>query len=175
MSVIQAPLRVGVHIDSNHMAFGGPSTLILNTIIGLKKLGHEVVLNGTGDINWFISLTPIKKYLDTYGILPANSVAGPCIFNEVDHISKEHVALIQQTKRIKFIFAGQWFHDWITRGSLDFTNFKTMVWPGGVDTEYYSPGPLTKNYDYFIYFKNRNILELKAIQSFLFLSCINYP
>ena len=181
----KTPIRIGVWFDARHLAYGGPTAVLLGTILGFHQHAAEtgrpviILLNERGDLNWVMDRT--EDLAHTLQQVP-DAVVGPLVFSKEDaELDKpdDHAAW---THGRRLIVASDWFRWWICRG-LPFDtpdrnpDRKTLrVWEAGVDTDRFRPHKLqlthpietSKSQDYFIYFKSQNYEQLAAVQSYLF-------
>ena len=166
-------IRVGVWINPAHFPFGGPSALIVGTLLGLAEIGATVLLNEPGDVNWVPN--KLEEWDDVLVKAP-NVWCGPCVFHHADadtaasdlsgHVTWTHVR--------RAIFPSEWFQMWINIGLpyLDpekAQGRKSVIWGTGVDTNSFVARPLAeKTQDFFVYFKSQNFTDLRDIYRYLF-------
>ena len=164
-------LRIGIWFDERHMAYGGPTAVLLGTLLGFyqdaETRGEEVriLLNEPGDLNW--DMGPSKDLSHASAVSP-NFVVGPFCFQhrdgELDADQRQaHATWVAQPP---VIFPSEWFRDWIT-SALPFQN--SFVWGAGVDTDFFTPADtIEKTQDFFIYFKSQRYEDLVNLSAFLF-------
>lgn len=178
MATPNTPIRIGVWFDARHLAYGGPTAVLLGTILGFHQHAAEsgdpvvILLNERGDLNWIMDRT--EDLAHTLQQAP-NAVIGPLVFSkedaEVTVLEEHHV----WTHGHRFVIASDWFRWWVCRG-LPFDtpdrnpDRKTIrVWEAGVDTDRFKPhDPPQKTQDYFLYFKSQNHEQLAAVTAYLF-------
>ena len=147
------PLRIGVWFDANHFPYGGPTVVILNTILGFlldaEASGRPVVLllNEPGDVNWNNGSLTNRV---------CSAVTGPVspLIGESDMKRESHV-----------LAPTEWVRQCILHKLP--SSPRISLWPAGVDTEYYSPG-VGKTQDFFIYYKSQRHTDLHKIHEMLF-------
>ena len=169
------PLRIGIWFEENHMPFGGPTVVLLGTILGLyqnaTKTGNEIIilLNTIGDVNW--SICPSADPCLIHKI--PNIWHGPLVAGTSDAVgdySKNATWL--NTRNI--LFPSTWVCDLVCTGlpykdPIKADGRRYAVWPSGVDTDYFCSTTLSeKTQDYFIYFKSQNANNLHKLLFYLF-------
>lgn len=181
---MDTPLRIGIWFDSRHCSFGGPTSVLLGTILGLFQNAERtkrpivILLNEPGDVNWIMSNTEhmaesIQKAQDP--------LIGPLCFSfgdaELDpEAYKDHIVWKYGTR---YIVASEWFKAWISYG-LPFRNpslagHRTLsVWEAGVDTDRFRPSEMPPKQDYFIYFKSQQYDHLQTLHTYLFHNYFGY-
>ncbi len=148
---MKTPLRIGVWFDESHCAYGGPTILLLNTILGLAMSGEVLILlNEPGDVNWDMGLTPSIRDRGISFLRGPVALAGGEWCKGLSH------ALVPT----------EWVRQFIYRTKAAETA-QLCLWPAGVDTVYYSPGP-HKTQDFFIYYKSQRHADLHRIHALLF-------
>lgn len=170
-------LRIGVWFDPRHSAYGGPTTVLLGTILGFYQHAQEsgleilILLNEPGDVNW-----SVDKGIDVqYNCLKAQNLwHGPACFAHADAEVESFAENNTWNFCRRALFPSEWYQTWICTG-LPYNNptvaedRQHMIWPAGVDTEYFVPAAEeTKKQDYFIYFKSQNNKTLLHVLKYLF-------
>ena len=170
--------RVGIWFDERHMAYGGPTAVLLGTILGFYEDANErdeqviLLFNESGDINWDIG--PPQNLLFETQHAP-NLVVGPLCFQ---HTDAELCADTRDSHDVwnsecLALFPSDWFRAWVNNG-LPYLNpdiagsRQNMVWSAGVDTDFFSPVSTPSTQDYFIYFKSQRYDNLKLVHNYLF-------
>jgi hypothetical protein len=173
----KTPVRIGVWFDARHLAYGGPTAVLLGAILGLHQHAAEtgdpvvILLNERGDLNWIMDHTEDLRH--TLQQVP-DAVVGPLVFGKED----AEVAALEDhevwTHGRRFVISSHWFRWWVCRG-LPFDDpdrnpeGKTLrLWEAGVDTDRFKPHEKRKSQDYFIYFKSQNHETLAAVTAYLF-------
>ena len=170
------PLRIGIWFDARHMPYGGPTAVLLGTILGLYQDAETsqkpivIVLNEPGDVNWNMDGVDIEQHSAK---IP-NITYGPgCFF--ADHTTEKDYENNKLWKHGRhFMIQSNWYRWCITRG-LPFNNKKLSngrtldVWGAGVDIDRFCPQPQERKLqDYFIYFKSQEYGDLKKVHKYLF-------
>jgi hypothetical protein len=172
-------LRIGIWFDARHCAYGGPTLVLLGTILGLYKDAERrnkpvlILLNEPGDVNW--SLDPTENLEYTMQKAP-NLCLGPACFNgsevAIQESELENHAIWKYARNC--IVPSLWFGQFISHG-LPFLDPKRSggrrlhVWGAGVDIDRFCPVlKPEKTQDFFIYFKSQNYEHLRRIHSYLF-------
>lgn len=171
------PLRIGVWFQENHAPYGGPSVVLLGTLLGLYQYAEEigvpiiVLLNERGDVNWSLGLTSYPES-DRYKL--PDMWYGPACFAYADAEIQDYKSnQVWQTVH-NALFPSAWFRAWVSSG-LPFDDpernegRKSVIWAAGVDTEFFSPASeVEKTQDYFIYFKSQNTEHLHQLLKYFF-------
>lgn len=172
-------LRIGIWFDARHCAYGGPTLVLLGTILGLYQDAVRrnkpilILLNAPGDINWALDALENLEY--TVQKAP-NLFIGPCCFNGSEVALKSdklpNHTIWKNTKNC--IVPSKWFGQFISHG-LPFLDpersdgHRLHLWGAGVDIDRFCPDPkIEKTNDYFIYFKSQNYDHLHNIHSYMF-------
>jgi hypothetical protein len=163
-------MRVGVWINPAHFPFGGPSALIVNTLLGLVEIGATVLLNEPGDVNWVPS--PIENW-DDVRVKAPNAWCGPCVFHHADADTIDISGSVVWANVYRAIFPSEWFQMWINIGlpyndPMRSAGRKSAIWGAGVDTSYFAPTAAPKTQDFFIYFKSQQFGDLRDVYKYLF-------
>jgi hypothetical protein len=149
------PLRIGIWFDVSHCAYGGPTVVLLNTILGFLLCEDVVILlNEPGDVNWDVGRTPS---LQNRGISFVRGPVAPSATEEYKGTS--HI-----------VVATEWVRQFL-KHTKKTEAAQVSVWPAGVDTVYYSPKQQPqqqKTQDFFIYYKSQKHADLHTIHSMLF-------
>lgn len=172
-------LRIGIWFDPRHCAFGGPTLVLLGTILGLyqdaerRKKPILILLNEPGDVNWALDRTEDLEHARQKA---PNLYLGPCCFTGSEiglHDSELASNEIWKYSR-NCIVPTQWFGQFISHG-MPFLDPKRSggrrlhVWGAGVDIDRFCPAlKPEKTQDFFIYFKSQNYDHLRMIHSYLF-------
>lgn len=169
------PLRIGIWFDISHLAYGGPTSVLLGTILGLfqdaetRGLPIVILLNERGDVNW----GPYPPNPSQDVLRAPNMLAGPCIFSTSDaDVSDLATNKIWNTYK-RVVFPSEWFAAFVSVG-LPYANpqlaghRKHYVWGAGVNTDYFKPSSAPKTQDFFIYFKSQNFNDLNKLYLYLF-------
>jgi hypothetical protein len=173
---MRAPLRIGVWFDESHIPYGGPSLVLVGTILGLYQQAEEyktpilILLNKSGDVNWSIGLP--TEYESVLAKIP-NMWCGPLCLGHHDgedtiidtHPVWKHVRNV--------LFPSAWFRDFICsalpykdRSQAKHRNY--AVWAAGVDIDFFRPKAAPPTQDYFIYYKSQNFNDLHKLHNYLF-------
>ena len=162
-------LRIGVWFDERHMAFGGPTVVLLGTILGFfqdaaaRDESIRILLNEPGDVNWELGL---PKDLPLELAAAPNLVFGPMCFKHSDGELRnpaEHALFA--VKGHPVLFASDWFREWVCH-AVPFP--RALTWGAGVDTDFFTPSCEPPSMDFFIYFKSQRYEDLGRINDFLF-------
>ena len=169
------PLRVGVWFDVSHLAYGGPTAVLVGTLLGFKQLREDIVvlLNEPGDVNWSLD----GKDLRDVGPRAPNLVAGPMVLT-LDDGERDEYAENPTWKHgagATVVVPTDWVRTFISRampyGKPEGGGRRLALWPAGVDTRFFSPAPVpVKTQDFFIYYKSQRHADLHRIHSMLFKS-----
>jgi len=156
MDHIKTPLRIGVWFDVTHCAYGGPTVVLLNTILGFLLCEDIVILlNEPGDVNWDVGFT---SSIQSRGVSFVRGPVAPSATEECKGTS--HI-----------LVATEWVRQFL-KHTKKTEAVQVSLWPAGVDTVYYSPclSPQEpqKTQDFFIYYKSQNHSELHIIHAMLF-------
>jgi hypothetical protein len=166
-------IRVGVWLNPAHFPFGGPSALIVGTLLGLAECGAIILMNEPGDVNW----VPNKlEEWDEVLVKAPNVWCGPCVFHHADADTPQsdlsgHITWANVRRAI---FPSEWFQMWINIGLpyLDpekARGRKSEIWGAGVDTDSFAPAlEVQKTQDFFVYFKSQRFHELRDVYKYLF-------
>jgi hypothetical protein len=171
-------LRIGIWFDARHCAYGGPTLVLIGTILGLYKDAARrnkpimILLNEPGDVNWALDATENLEYTSQKA---PNLLVGPACYSSADvAVKNEELDNHPIWKHTKHgIVPSMWFGKFISHG-LPFLDPKRAngrrlhVWGAGVDVERFCPAPVPKTQDFFIYFKSQRYDDLRAIQAYLF-------
>jgi hypothetical protein len=161
-------LRIGVWFNDSHCSFGGPTTVLLGTILGLiqdaeiTKRPIKILINTNGDVNWIMERLENHEHKMKF---IQNPLIGPICFHHNDAICKSRDDHILVKTGKKYLIASEWFKALIQNG-LHLPSLQ--VWSSGVDTDFFCPSTCEKSQDYFIYFKSQNYMNLQLIHRFLF-------
>lgn len=172
-------LRIGIWFDARHCAYGGPTLVLLGTILGLYQDAARrnkpilIVLNEPGDVNWALDPTENLEY--TMQKAP-NLCIGPACFNgsevAVQESDLETHPIWKYARNC--IAPSIWFGQFISHG-LPFLDPRRSggrrlhVWGAGVDVDRFCPAiKPEKTQDFFIYFKSQNYEHLRQIHAYLF-------
>jgi hypothetical protein len=172
-------LRIGIWFDPRHCAFGGPTLVLLGTILGLYKDAERrkkpilILLNEPGDVNWAVDRTEDIEYTSQKA---ANFYVGPCCFNgsEVGLLESDLESNYIWKHSRNCIVPSQWFGHLISHGMpfLDPTRSggrRLHVWGACVDIDRFCPAlKPDKTQDFFIYFKSQNYEHLRNVHAYLF-------
>ena len=167
------PLRIGVWFNVCHCSYGGPTLVLLGTILGLFQDAEQtnspiiIVLNEPGDVNWCIDYSEDYIYMN---IKAPNAYIGPLVFSvdDGDADSTQHSAWNNGSH---FIFPSEWLRYWVSQALPFLTDAEHRthdVWGAGVDTDFFRPLDIPKTQDYFIYFKSQNFADLSTLNTYLF-------
>lgn len=169
------PLRVGVWFDVSHLAYGGPTAVLVGTLLGFKQLREDIVvlLNEPGDVNWSLD----GKDLRDVGPRAPNLVAGPMVLT-LDDGERDEYAENPTWKHgagATVVVPTDWVRTFISRampyGKPEGGGRRLALWPAGVDTRFFAPAPVpVKTQDFFIYYKSQRHADLHRIHSMLFKS-----
>jgi hypothetical protein len=173
----KVPLRVGVWFNSSHVAYGGPSLVLLGTILGLQQQEDPIIilLNEVGDVNWCMDKS------DTFQLDLAkapNMYIGPLAFSSSDAETEDYTQNNLWKYGSNFLVPSHWYRWWIAQG-LPFDNKEKAghrichIWGSGVDIDYFRPIG-ERQQDYFIYFKSQNYPNLQKVHQFLFNNYFHY-
>ena len=166
------PLRVGVWFDASHCCYGGPTVVLLGTLLGLKRLGVTVLLNEPGDVNWTMNNDRLANVVCRAPRLVIGPMA-PSMNDEEDYtknpvwIYGKDATVVVPTEWVRqFVCHGMPYDDGELRG-----NRRLSLWPSGVDTDFFSPlSQGQKTQDFFIYYKSQRHADLHRIHTLLFKS-----
>lgn len=178
-------IRIGIWFNASHCAYGGPTVVLLGTILGLlqdaerRKKPCVIVLNEPGDINWSLDMNENIEYMVQKA---PNILIGPaCFSNSVICVKEDE---LEQHPLWKYgrntVVPSNWYGHFINRGLpyLDKTKSgdrRLFIWGAGVDIHRFCPAPhIPKTQDYFIYFKSQNYEELYALHAYLFKNYFNF-
>jgi len=174
----KAPLRVGIWFGASHIAYGGPSLVLLGTILGLKVQAEPIIvlLNEPGDVNWFLDRT--DNFQENITHVP-DAYIGPMVFGNSEAETKDYTQCELWKYGTHFLAPSHWYRWWIQRGlpfdQTDKAEHRTCdVWGAGVDTAFFSPSPTPKTQDFFIYFKSQNYPHLQKVHQYLFHNYFHY-
>lgn len=166
-------IRIGVWFDACHCSFGGPTRVLLNTLMGIihhtENGGDQyiILLNEIGDYNWIIEGTEDFEYCIQHD---PNALIGPLALpigtHNMDNPHENKIWLLGR----RFITPSPWCKYWLENEGFPFGSPRSLaVWPSGVDTEYFKPNPCQKRtQDFFVYFKSQHYDELHKLYIFLF-------
>jgi hypothetical protein len=173
-------LRIGIWFDPRHCAFGGPTLVLLGTILGLYKDAARrnkpifILLNEPGDVNWAIDPTENLGYAMQKA---PNLCVGPACFNgsevAIQESDLDNHPIWKYARNC--IVPSNWFGMFVSYG-LPFLDPKRSggrrlhIWGAGVDIDRFCPAlkPAEKTQDYFIYFKSQNYEHLRRVHAYLF-------
>lgn len=176
--------RIGIWFDITHVPYGGPSHVLIGTILGILQAFPQsvILLNEVGDYNWLYGMIPcLEDYKrQTVG---RRCGTGPMTFTSGDAFVKNpeenRVWMLDSSGKTVFLAPSLWYAQWICNG-LPFRDTKhqrpMLVWGAGVNTERFVPLPLplplprpvTWRHDYFVYFKSQNWDQLRSVHDYLF-------
>lgn len=171
------PLRIGVWFDVSHCSYGGPTAVLLGTLLGLKQLRDDlvIVLNEPGDVNWF--LTGGEALRDRVPRAP-RLVVGPMALTLEDGENEAYGEnpVWKYAADANVVVPTEWVRQFIRfampYAKPDGGSRRLSLWAAGVDTDFFSPSVSFehKTQDYFIYYKSQHHADLHRIQSLLFKS-----
>lgn len=172
-------LRIGIWFNSRHCSFGGPTVVLLGTILGLyqdaerRKRPITILFNEPGDINWALDTTEDLKYATQKA---PNIFVGPMCYSHsfvgLNESERENNEVWKYVKN--GIVPSLWYGQFINNG-LPYLDPKLSegrrlhLWGAGVDIDRFCPSPVQeKTQDYFIYFKSQKYDHLHSISEYLF-------
>ena len=163
-------LRIGVWFDERHCTYGGPTLVFLGTLLGFFQdcADRIILLNEPGDVNWIMDVCPI-----TDSLAFRNAVCGPIAFHHSHGEMDDYTKHPYWRQGRNFVVASDWYMHWICT-SMPFNDpvraeGRTLtVWGAGVDVDFFRPGVVRGAYDYFIYFKSQNYVDLQNLHCYLF-------
>jgi len=171
------PLRIGVWFDVSHCSYGGPTAVLLGTLLGLRQLRDDlvIVLNEPGDVNW--SLTGGEALRDIVPRAP-RLVVGPMALTLEDGENEAYTEnpVWKYAAEGIVVVPTEWVRQFIRFAmpypKTDSGPRRLALWAAGVDTDFYSPSVSFehKTQDYFIYYKSQRHADLHRVQSLLFKS-----
>lgn len=169
-------MRIGVWFNQYHLSYGGPSHVLIGTILGFLQLLPDsiILLNEPGDVNWIMETT--DDY--THAVQKAYySVIGPLVFTGGEGELTEYKSHHLWKTGASFVAPSMWYKHWICNGlpynKPELAQYRKLhVWGAGVDTDYYTPAA-QKTQDYFIYFKSQEYSDLADLHTFLFTKYFN--
>ena len=165
-------LRIGIWFDTRHCSYGGPTLVLLGTLIGLIQDSVTtdrpvmILINENGDVNWVL-----QNILD-YDCVQ-NPIIGPLSLSHGDSLCQDYSQHPLWNLSRQFIVPSTWFRNLVCRG-LPFDDpaqagsRKLTVWGSGVDTDFFQPGEKKKTNDFFIYFKSQKYMYLNKLNVYLF-------
>jgi len=164
-------LRIGVWFDSRHLTYGGPTVVLLGTLLGFfqdaERRGKSIIilLNEPGDVNWIFDKTEHYKYAVSRC---KNAVIGPMIFMpEPDSTPKDH--FIYQSEHSQYVVPSEWLKIFMAHQLNPPPAKQIHVWGAGVDTNFFCPSSISnKTQDYFIYFKSQNWETMRRLHTYFF-------
>jgi hypothetical protein len=168
--------RFGIWFDTTHVPYGGPSHLLIGTLLGLLQADPHciVLLNEPGDYNWLFGGIPRLQDYEEQTVGCRNGV-GPMTFGAGDAFlstpeSNRYWSLSNKSPTT-YLVPSAWFGHWISQG-LPFLNAgkRLAIWGGGVNTDRFAPllRPVSWRHDFFIYFKSQNWDHLRSVHEYLF-------
>ena len=167
----KVPLRVGIWFNSLHVSYGGPSLVLIGTILGILQQDDPfiILLNEVGDVNWCVDRTDTLRY--DLAKAP-NMYIGPLVFSSADAEIEDYTQHELWKYGSNFLAPSHWFRWWIMQGlpfdKKEKAGHRTCdIWGSGVDIDYFRPIG-EKKHDYFIYFKSQNFPNLQKVHQFLF-------
>ena len=175
------PLRIGIWFDPRHMAYGGPTMVLLGGILGLykdaKTTSRPVILlvNESGDVNWKLDVSTIEEASKK---MP-NTTYGPLGFSPDDSDTTDYATSSRWKYGRRFLIPSGWLEWCVCRG-FPYDNPKLAedrtltVWGSGVDIDRFCPNNSPKTQDYFIYFKSQQYIDLQRVNRYLFEKYFHY-
>jgi hypothetical protein len=163
-------LRIGVWFDPRHLTYGGPTVVLLGTLLGLyqdaaeRQLPIIILLNEPGDVNWIFDKTENYKYTVSKC---KQAVIGPMIFMP-ETTSEPHQHFLYQSGHTHYVIPSQWMKTFAEEQLRPPPSKQLHIWAAGVDTSYFKPSDNKKTQDYFIYFKSQNYDVLRQLKTYLF-------
>lgn len=163
-------LRIGVWFDERHCTYGGPTLVFLGTLLGFYQDDPDriILLNEPGDVNWIMNICPI-----TNSLAFRNAVCGPITFNHDHGEMADYTTHPYWRDGRNFVIASDWYRHWICM-SMPFkdpirSEGRTLtVWGAGVDIDFFRPrDDEAYEYDYFVYFKSQNYVDLQNLHCYL--------
>jgi hypothetical protein len=160
-------MRIGIWVNTNHFAAGGPAVVLIGLLIGLKQVlpNSLIILNDEGDINigFHTGMDP--------RLYPKNTIFGPNPFAIDVHTNPEENILWKHRKN--YIFNSTWVIDWLEqyfplKKSFIENTKNIYIWESGVDTSYFQPLKERKQNDFFIYYKSQKSDQLESVWAYLF-------
>jgi hypothetical protein len=162
-------IRIGVWFDPTHCAYGGPTRVILNTLLGIfQQTDHTciILLNEVGDYNWIVDNT--EDFMFAIQQAP-DALVGPIALPIGSHNMENPETNVVWKHGRRFITPSAWCKHWLENEGFPFAPPRTLdVWPSGVDTDYFKPTQVVPKQDFFIYFKSQNYQEVHQFYTFLF-------
>lgn len=163
-------MDIGLWLNLSHFPAGGPTTLIIGLLIGLKQVIPEanIFINEPGIINF--QLWGKDRDLRMY---PRNTIFGPNPIG-MTHVGFEHPDDDTTWKYAKHLmFTANWIINWLElkfpiRKSIEDKTKTIHIWEAGIDTLYYNPSSQPKTQDFFIYYKSQKMADIENIWGFLF-------
>lgn len=172
-----APLRIGIWFDTRHFAFGGPSVVLIGTILGFIRDAEVsggrpvcILLNEPGDINWCYGHTDNM----TFALQKApNMTIGPMCFAGSDIDTSDYTTHpVWKHGGRHFVVPSQWMYvvekHVLPFGKPEGGDRTLSIWAAGVDTLYFRPMYSVRTEDYFIYFKSQEYVDLNRLHVYLF-------
>jgi len=164
-------LRIGVWFDPRHLTYGGPTVVLLGTLLGFfqdaERRGKPIVilLNEPGDVNWIFDKTEHYKYAMQRC---KNAAIGPMIFIPEPTTDPFHHHLYQ-SGHTTYVVPSMWVKTFMEAQLQPPPTKQLHVWGAGVDTDFFHPSQHSnKTQDYFIYFKSQNWETLRRLHTYLF-------
>jgi len=163
-------MNVGIWIQVSHFPAGGPTSVVIGLMIGIKQLipDAQILINEPGYLNF--QLWGKDRDLRMY---PKNTIFGP------NPIGMTHVSFDNPDEDLvwvhakHFTFTAPWIINWLeqkfpVRKAME-DGLKTVhFWEAGIDTDYFMPSTQPKTQDFFIYYKSQKMKDIENIWGFLF-------
>jgi len=145
-------MKIGIYYRYDQK---GPGKVVKNLVKGFDLLNIDYVINSDGDINVILQDCDRLK-----GDL-SNCYIGP----NVVVLPIDNNIIMDYNKYLKLIVPSEWvkklYSKWIPED-------KIIIWSVGIDTNlFFQKSNIEKIYDFLIYFKRRDILQLKYIKDHL--------
>ncbi len=162
-------LRIGVWFDPRHLTYGGPTLVLLGTLLGLYQDSCQrnrpiiLLLNEPGDVNWIFDKTEDYKYAVSKC---KHAVIGPMIFMP-DQTSDPLGHFLYQSGHSHYVVPSDWMKTYMESQLHPPPTKQIHVWGAGVDTNFYKPD-MNHTQDYFIYFKSQNYDVLRQLHTYFF-------
>jgi hypothetical protein len=164
-------LRIGVWFDPRHLTYGGPTVVLLGTLLGLyqdalrRQKPIVILLNEPGDVNWIFDKT--EQFLYTVSKCK-RAVIGPMVFTS-EPTTQPHLHFLYQSGHVHYVLPSDWMKSFVEEQLRPSPSKQLHVWAAGVDTDFFNKiQSVYKTQDYFIYFKSQNYDVLRHLHAYLF-------
>ena len=163
-------MNIGIWIQVSHFPAGGPTSVVIGLMIGIKQLMPEatILINEPGYLNF--QIWGRDRDLRMY---PKNTIFGP------NSLGLSHIVFPDPNDDLiwryckHITFSAQWIINWLEQKfpickAVEEGSKTAHIWEAGIDTDFYRPSQEPKTQDFFIYYKSQKMADIEGVWSFIF-------